>query len=65
MFLGSIIYMGIHEEPDLALYWNIDLNSGTLYTNPSYISLKRFQQIKRYYYILGSEGNKCDSNDLP
>jgi Transposase IS4 len=28
VFLGIIIYMGIHEEPQIEIYWNTDFNKG-------------------------------------
>ena len=42
VFIGAIIYMGIHDEPSLAIYWNTDKNKGPLHTLPHYISLCRF-----------------------
>ena len=43
VFIGAIIYMGIHEEPDASMYWNTDFNKGPLHTIPSHISLHRYQ----------------------
>jgi hypothetical protein len=50
-FLGAIIYMGVHDEPALEMYWNTDFNKGPLHTISSHISLCRFEQIKRYCHI--------------
>ena len=65
MFIRAIIYMGIYEEPSLAMYWNTDINKGPLYTLPHHISLHRFEQIKRYYYISCSESDIRAGYDLP
>ncbi len=51
MFIGAIIYMGIHKEPRVDMYWNTDFNKGPLHLIPSHISLRRFEQIKRYCHI--------------
>ena len=51
VFIGVIIYMGIHEEPDIKMYWNTDFNKGPLHTIPNHISLRRYEQIKRYCHI--------------
>jgi hypothetical protein len=42
VFIRAIIYIGIHEELDIAMYWNSDFNKGPLHTIPSYISLRQF-----------------------
>src|SRR6266566_399327 len=26
VFIGAIIYMGVHEEPQVGMYWNTDFN---------------------------------------
>ena len=31
VFLGVVIYMGIHLEPSIPMYWNTDFNKGPLY----------------------------------
>ena len=51
VFLGAIIYMGVHEEPQIEMYWNTDFNTGPLHTIANHISLCRFEQIKRYCHI--------------
>jgi hypothetical protein len=65
VFISAIIYIGIHEEPDISIYWNSDSNKGPIYTIKTYISLIRFQQIKRYYYISDSTSDKLAGYDLP
>ena len=48
VFIGVIIYMGVHKEPQIEMYWNTDFNKGPLHSIPKHISLRRFEQIKRY-----------------
>jgi hypothetical protein len=43
--------MGVYEEPKVSMYWNIDFNKGPLHLILTHILLRRFQQIKQYYYI--------------
>ncbi|KIM92469.1 hypothetical protein OIDMADRAFT_62577 [Oidiodendron maius Zn] len=65
VFIGSIIYMGIHEEPDISMYWNSDPNKGPIHTIKTHISLIRFEQIKRYCHISNSEHDKLAGFELP
>lgn len=51
VFIGAIIYMGVHVEPQIEDYWQTDLKKGPLHTIPTHISLRRFEQIKRYLHI--------------
>ena len=46
MFISTVIYIGIHEEPEISMYWNTDFNKGPLHLIPSHISLHRFSQSK-------------------
>jgi hypothetical protein len=46
VFISSIIYIGVHVEPEIAIYWNIDFNKGPLHLITTHISLYRFEQIK-------------------
>jgi hypothetical protein len=50
VFIGVIIYMGVHYEPETTWYWNTDLAKGPIHSIPSYLHLHRFQQIKRYLW---------------
>lgn len=65
MFLGAIIYMGVHEEPQIEMYWNTDFNKGPLHSISSHISLCRFKQIKRYCHISCPESNERNGYHLP
>jgi hypothetical protein len=37
VFLGAIIYMGVHEEPQISQYWNTDINIGPIHTLPLHL----------------------------
>jgi hypothetical protein len=37
VFLGVIIYIGIHKEPQIEIYWNTDFNKGPLHSIASHI----------------------------
>ena len=65
VFIGALIYIGIHKEPSLAIYWNTDKDKGPLYTLPHHISLRRYEQIKRYCHISCSESDLRAGYDLP
>jgi Transposase IS4 len=65
VFIGAIIYMGIHTEPDIAMYWNTDFNKGPLHPISQYITLRRFEQIKRYCHISCSESDQTAGYHLP
>jgi hypothetical protein len=43
VFLSAIIYIGIHKEPQVKMYWNTDFNRGPLHSISSHISLRRFE----------------------
>jgi hypothetical protein len=43
VFLGVVIYMGIHDEPQIEMYWNTDFNRGPLHSITNHISLCRFE----------------------
>jgi len=65
VFVSAIIYIGVHDEPRLNMYWNTDFNKSPLHTIPTHISLCRFKQIKRFCYILYSESNERAGYYLP
>jgi hypothetical protein len=65
VFLGAIIYMEVHEEPQIRTYWNTNFNTGPLYTISNHISLCRFKQIKRYCHISCPKSNKRNRYHLP
>jgi len=47
------------------MYWNIDFNQGPLYSISSHMSLRRFEQIKRYCHISCDETDKREGYHLP
>ena len=51
VFISTIIYIGVHKEPRIDMYWNTDFNKGPLHSITTHMSLIRFQQIKRYCHI--------------
>ena len=65
MFIRAIIYMGVHEEPRINMYWNTDFNKGPLHSITNHISLCRFEQIKRYCHISNSEKDQEQGYHLP
>ncbi len=65
MFIRAIIYMGVHEEPAIEMYWNTDFNKGPLYTISTHISLCRFEQIKRLCHISCPESDERNGYYLP
>ncbi|KAF8865052.1 hypothetical protein BDZ45DRAFT_471799 [Acephala macrosclerotiorum] len=65
VFIGAIIYMGVHEEPKTELYWNKDFNTGPLHTIATHMPLCRFQQIKRYCHISCYESDERAGFHLP
>ena len=48
VFIGVLIYMGVHPEPNLNCYWR---DKHPLHIIPRYISQNRFEQLKRYLHI--------------
>jgi hypothetical protein len=57
--------MGVYEEPEVSMYWNTDFNIGPLHSIPTHISLRRFQQIKRYCHISSEQSDKTNGLHLP
>ena len=56
--------MGVHEEPRFSMYWNTDFNIGPVHPIAGHISLRRFQQIKRYCHISSEQSDKANSLHL-
>ncbi|RFU29044.1 hypothetical protein B7463_g7284, partial [Scytalidium lignicola] len=56
VFLGCVVYMGVHKEPNVELYWS----TGTYnpqHILPVHMSLVRFQQIHRFLHISDATGD--------
>jgi hypothetical protein len=65
VFLGVIIYMGVHEEPQTPMYWNTDFSKGPLHSISNHILYNRFEQIKRYCHISCPEEDQRKGYHLP
>ena len=63
VFVGALIYMGIHKEPQIKDYWNTDIHLGLLHTIPFHMSLRRFEQIKRFLHISDAEDDIRQGRD--
>jgi hypothetical protein len=57
VFIGALIYMGVHEEPRIDMYWNTDKTRGPIHSISAHIALIRYEEIKRYCHI------SCSAND--
>src|SRR5437764_12862440 len=42
VFIGILIYMGVHQSPQVEDYWNRDLGIGAVHTCSQHMSLNRF-----------------------
>ena len=51
VFIGAIIYMGLHLEGDRASYWNRNIFQGPKHTIALYITRERFDQLLRFLHI--------------
>jgi hypothetical protein len=65
VFLGAIIYMGVHGEPAIEMYWNANFERGPVHTISTHISLCRFEQIKRLCHISCPESDERAGYHLP
>jgi hypothetical protein len=65
VFIGILIYMGVHQEPNVECYWKNDIRDGPIHTVRLYMSLTRFQQLKRYLHISPWEINRKGANGRP
>jgi hypothetical protein len=45
----------MHKEPQIENYWNTNIQLGPLHAISFYISYCRFEQIKRFFYILDAK----------
>lgn len=51
VFFGILIYMGVHKSPRIDSYWCQNRQEGPLHSPPLYMTLTRFEQVKRYLHI--------------
>jgi hypothetical protein len=65
VFIGALIYMGVHHEPNISMYWNTDKNKGPIHAISQHLSLRRYEQIKRFCHISDSERDSREGFNLP
>jgi hypothetical protein len=65
VFIRAVIYIGVYKEPQIPMYWNTDFNQGPLHSISSHLSLRRFEQIKRYCHISCPEHDQKEGYQLP
>ena len=51
VFIGILIYMGLHPEGETVVYWHEDIRTGPTHTPALHMSLQRFQQLQRFIHI--------------
>jgi hypothetical protein len=51
VFFGILIYMGVHDSQAVELYWREKPTEGPIHPVRLYMTLVRFQQIKRFLHI--------------
>ena len=51
VFVGILVYMGLHKSYAEHVYWRTDISQGPLHTCALHMSLNRYQAIKRYIHI--------------
>ena len=51
VFVGILIYIGLHPEGLTATYWHQNILTGPNYTPALYMSYKRFTQLQRFLHI--------------
>ncbi|PVH75547.1 hypothetical protein DL98DRAFT_518555, partial [Cadophora sp. DSE1049] len=65
VFIKILVYMGIHEEPRIDMYWNTDKKRSPIHTISAYIALNRYKEIKKYCHISNPENDERLSRHLP
>ena len=51
-YIAAYIWMGIHQEPEVALYWNLKDKDGPYHKMiTQHISRNRWQQIDRFFHV--------------
>ena len=51
VYIGILIYMGLHHEGETAAFWHQDLRTGPNHTPALLMSLNRFTQLQRFIHI--------------
>ena len=67
VFVGILIYIGLHQLYSETSYWQQDIKKGPLYTCTMHMGLCRYQAIKRYFHISPTNNYKphTDDNEWP
>jgi len=55
--------MGVHKEPQIEDYWNTSIQSGPLHTVAFHMSLRRFEQLRRFLHISNAEDDIRQGRD--
>ncbi|KAL2046386.1 hypothetical protein N7G274_001833 [Stereocaulon virgatum] len=51
VFIGILIYMGLHPEGETPAYWHEDLRTGPNHMPSLHMGLNRFSQLQRFVHI--------------
>lgn len=65
VFIRALLYIGVHKEPRINMYWNQDKKRGPIYIISAYIALNCYKDIKRYCYISNPEDDERLNRHLP
>jgi hypothetical protein len=58
VFLGILIYMGVHESPRIDYYFRNGLKNGPSHLSRLYMTQTRFKQLKQFFHISHPESDK-------
>lgn len=65
VFLGIIIYMGIHKSPSLGDYWWANHEEGPVHSPQWFMTQGRFEQIKRFIHISDPDEEELHQQQKP
>jgi hypothetical protein len=51
VFIGILIYMGLHQESGAQDYWGTNILNGPVHTCAKYMSHDRYQQLHRFFHV--------------
>jgi hypothetical protein len=58
VFLGILIYMGVHSSPRIDHYWRDTQENGPLHLPRLYMTQTRFEQLKQFLHISHAESDE-------
>jgi hypothetical protein len=58
VFLGILIYMGVHRSPRINYYFQNSSESRPLHLPQRYMTLTRFEQLKRFLHVSSPEADE-------